>query len=95
MKHYIRFERMDGKVYSFPRPHLRWLTLVDGGRIEAGFSSKLVTVVGVALEGLFEKMAANPSYVVREEPKRHSGVDTWVDKIVAKPHIKKTSTKKT
>ena len=92
---YLRFERMDGKVYSFPRPHLRWLTLVDGGRIEAGFSSKLVTVVGIGLEELFENMAANPSYLVREEPTRHLGGETWVEKIVAKPHTKKTSTKKT
>lgn len=90
---YMRFERRDGKVYSFPRPHLRWLTLVEGGKIEIGFSSKLVVLHGDRLERLFEELIVNPRCVVREEPSRHSEGSYRVNEIKAEPHRKKSAAK--
>lgn len=84
----MRFERQDRRIFSFPRAHLRWLTLVDGERIEVGFSSKLVVLKGGGLERLFEELVLKPKCVVREEAKRHSNSECWVAEIIVTPHGK-------
>ncbi len=91
----MRFERNDGKVYSFPRPHLRWLTLIDPGKIEIGFSSKLLVLHGTALERLFEELVLKPKCIVREEPSRHSDGKYRVSEIKAEPHKRKPAANKT
>jgi hypothetical protein len=85
----LKFVRLDGTVYAYPRAHLRWLVLVSEIEIEVGFSSEVIvlqTRLGGDLGPLFQRLAAGTPDEVREVDERHALDGCSVIRITSREH---------